>query len=250
MRHTDLFHIRGNILPFTLVAGVIMAFMTILSTTIIDTENTAEANFYFWYTEKPYVIGETFTVDIMVDSRVPTNVFAGEIDFDPSILRVQSIAYNTSIADLWAEKPWYENGAGTINFAGGTTETGGFSGAGKLISITFETLRAAKSALTLHDGHILRHDGLGTDARMRPSIDTIITTEETRTRAKITDIPKPVPVVVLEKKPTTDLNGDGVTTIADVSIFMLHLASNDARSDFNENGTVDTADLSILLESR
>lgn len=53
---------------------------------------------------------------------------------------------------------------------------------------------------------------------------------------------------VLEKAPSTDLNNDGKQTIADISIFMLNIVGNNARYDFNLDGSVDLRDLTILLE--
>jgi hypothetical protein len=53
-------------------------------------------------------------------------------------------------------------------------------------------------------------------------------------------------VSVLPTVPQTDLNNDGEQTIADVSIFMTDLITQNDRSDFNQDGTVDLKDLSIL----
>ena len=53
-------------------------------------------------------------------------------------------------------------------------------------------------------------------------------------------------VSVIPSTPNIDLNGDGKRTIADISIFMTDLVTQKNRSDFNQDGTVDLKDLSIL----
>ncbi|MEK7639283.1 MAG: dockerin type I domain-containing protein [Patescibacteria group bacterium] len=193
-------------------------------------------------------VGEDFKVDIIVESREPVNVFKGLLSFDPTVLAITSIDYNTSAADLWAERPWFSNGEGTLNFIGGTTRPGGFTGTEKLISITFTAKASGKAKMVMTDVRILKHDGLGTDSVLATPLDSIFTIapEELEKSTKLeTSLIGPT-VVVTDTPPTTDLNGDGKQTILDVSIFMSDLASQNRQSDFNGDGKVDLADLSIL----
>lgn len=196
-------------------------------------------------------IDKTFTVDVVVSSDIAVNVFAGDLSFNPSVLKIEKIDYNTSIADLWAERPWYHNGDGTMNFAGGTTKSGGFSGEGKLISITFKTISTGNGDITIEDARILIHDGLGTDAVLAEPIDTIVTIDGTSAQTQeVLNTSGPRTAFVVTKEPVkTDLNGDGKQSIADVSIFMGHLATQEMRSDFDKDGTVGLKDLSILMKA-
>ena len=198
------------------------------------------------------VEGDTFSVTIVVSAEVPVNVFAGEIQFDPKVLQVASIDYNTSIADLWAELPWYENGEGTLNFAGGTTQPGGFSSTGGLITATFRTVGTGVTALKLHDALILAHDGFGSEVAMGRPLDAVFEIGEEKLAEQI--IAKPASqasvVAISAEPPSTDLNGDGNQTIADMSIFMLHIMGSDLRYDFNQDGKVNTGDLSIIMSAR
>lgn len=236
----------GNILPLTLLltgaVGLVAAIGALLLTESTTTDMYLETD------KQVELVGDQFTVDVMVMSQIPVNVFAGVIEFDPDLLQVASIDYNTSIADLWAEKPWYENGAGTINFAGGSTQSGGFRGTGNLIRITFETKREGNAKLTLHEPRILIHDGLGTDSTLPTSIDTIVSigTPNLIVQSNTKTV---APITVRDAPPSTDLNGDGAQTLADVSIFMLHMSTQNLRSDFNQDGTVGIADLSRILEA-
>ena len=113
------------------------------------------------------------------------------------------------------------------------------------MTITFKTVGAGDSAVHLKNVHILKHDGLGTDASVKDPIDSVLTvlphTTPLRTNAHIS---------VVKEVPSADLNGDGVVTVKDASIFMLHLLGNDPRFDFNLDGSVDTDDLRILLRKK
>lgn len=197
------------------------------------------------------LVGETFTVDVVVTSDEPVNVFKGEVRFDPEMLSIEQIDYNTSIADLWAERPWYQNGAGTLNFIGGSTHRGGFFGTGSLITITFRTKKLGETALAIEDVRILKHDGLGSDATVAQPIDAVFTIAEA-TLEEQTVLKKSIvgsTVTVVAERPQTDLNQDGKQSLADISIFMKDLATQNERSDFNKDGVVNTADLSIILNA-
>lgn len=196
------------------------------------------------------VKGETFTISLIVNSNQPVNAFQGLLKFDPEILSVESIDYNTSIANLWAEEPWYSNGAGTINFIGGTTKNGGFTGEGTLLEVTFLTKELGEASITLSEATILKHDGLGSKAPLEGPIDSLFIVSNQNQETTIllhTSLPGPL-ISILTQLPQTDLSGDGKQTIADVSIFMSHIITQDGRSDFNQDGSVDLKDLSILTK--
>ena len=196
------------------------------------------------------IVGEMFVTTLKVKSSTPVNVFKGLLVFDPDKLTVTSIDYNTSIADLWAEEPWYSNGDGTINFTGGTTDRGGFVGEGTLITITFTAKNPGEAFVRLDDMRVLRHDGLGTEAPLSSPIDAIFAVEET-TLSKETVFNAPLEgpkVMVIPEVPDRDLNDDGKQSMADISIFMSDLVSKNLRSDLNGDGTVNLGDLSILTQ--
>lgn len=194
------------------------------------------------------VTGDTFTIEVMVSSQQPVNVFQGELSFDPEKLAVSEINYNTSIADLWAELPWYSNGGGTLNFAGGSTRPGGFTGEGSLLQITFITKKEGEATITFSQARILKHDGLGTDVQLGNPIDAVFSVGPERLQQEmVVEKSGAGPqVTILKKPPSTDLNGDGKQTILDVSIFMSDFATQNKKSDFNLDGVVNLDDLAIL----
>lgn len=186
-----------------------------------------------------------FTIDVIVESNEPVNAFAGILNFDEAILEVARIDYNTSIANLWTQTPWFTKGEGTITFAGGATQPGGFVGSGTLLTVKFKGKSATTTPLILTDTRILKHDGLGTDAQLQTTLNALFTIKPLLPPNEF--IAQSIPSEIILN---TDLNNDKVTTLTDVSIFMLHLASQNLLSDFNNDKKVNAADLSILLNAR
>jgi hypothetical protein len=185
------------------------------------------------------------------------NVFAGELLFDTNTLEVVSIDYNISIADLWAEEPWYSNGDGTLTFIGGTTRSGGFLGTDTLITITFKAKEEGGGSLLISDATILQHDGLGSEAVLAEPIDALFTVTEQSTTSTTTTDANLIQAVrmgstynVVQSLPSTDLNGDGRQTIADTSTLLLHLGSSDMRYDLNGDGAVNFTDFNIILTAQ
>lgn len=232
------------LLTASIIAGLIGISSFLLGPTIIG----PAANVRIEPTSGLAVVGETFVIQVVVTASVPVNVFKGLLVFDTERLEVDSIDYNTSIADLWAEEPWYSNGEGTINFIGGTTKSGGFIGEGTLITITFRTKQNGEAHVAMEEMRILQHDGLGTEIGVEKPIDSIfaISTDSLKDETVFETTLNGPTVSVVNETPKTDLNGDGAQTLADTSIFMTDLVTQNNRSDFNEDGTVNLKDLSIL----
>ena len=246
-RVRDFFR-KGIINPFTLLASATLGALTILGFLVVPSILTPVADMRIEPQHGVVKENDTFKVSIIVESATPVNVFAGELHFDPRILEVTGINYNTSIADLWAEEPWYSNGEGTLKFIGGTTMKGGFFGTGSLVTITYRTKQVGEGVLSIREATILQHDGLGTEAILEEPLDALFTIEA-REQNVLTTNNTAATYKVVEEPPSTDVNDDGKQTLADISIFMLNIVGNDERFDFNLDGEVDTKDLSILLDA-
>lgn len=194
--------------------------------------------------------GKEIIVEVVVESTTPVNAFGGELSFDPDLLVVKRIDYNNSIADLWAEIPWYENGEGTINFAGGSTRSGGFSGKGTLLTIAFETKTPGVGAVKITSAQILKHDGLGTEVPLEKPIEALfIAADENTITPTMTIGNQTTEVAIASETTNLDLNGDGKQSIGDMSVMLQYLATGDQRGDINGDGRVSLTDASILLEA-
>jgi hypothetical protein len=192
--------------------------------------------------------GAEIVVHVVVESATPVNAFAGELQFDSTKLEVTRIDYNYSIADLWAEEPWYKNGDGTIGFAGGSTRIGGFTGSGNIITVTFRSKDAGVSTVEITRAQILKHDGLGTDTDIATPIDALFTVTA-EVAPVVNESHRTTQVVVASKDKNLDLSGDGKQSLADVSVFLQYLVTGNTAGDVNGDGRVSIADMSILLET-
>lgn len=233
-----------QILTAVIIAGVLGTSGLLLSPIIM----VEEIDVYLEPQSGTVLIGETFSIDIIVQSTVPVNAFQGLLEFNSDRLAVASIDYNTSIANLWAEEPWYSNGDGTIGFIGGSTKPGGFVGSGSLMTVTFTTKNVGDAAITLKEMRVLKHDGLGTEIPLPSPIDALFAVNSEELEKKIVlekSVSGPM-VTVVDQVLNTDLNNDGKQSIADTSIFMTDLLLQNLRSDFDQDGSVTLKDLSIL----
>lgn len=240
---------KGTILPHVLVANVIIGLLAITGMYLLpNNESTSLSLIPTTFTSKP---GDTFTVQVLTTSDIPVNVFKGTVQFNEKVLAVANIDYNTSLADLWAEEPWYKNGEGTIGFAGGTTRPGGFTGTEGLLTITFKAIATGNGGLVLTDTQILMHDGLGTEAPLTDYIDTLFLVASGTTDIVVEHKTKSLAdVLVADIIPKPDLNNDGKVNMIDVSLFLLYLPVNNPKGDIDNNGKVNNADLSIILDAR
>lgn len=244
---------KGTIIPFTLLASAIIGFLTLTGIYLLPSTITELATHIELDPAQQLVEpGEVFTVAVKVSSAIPVNAFTGVVTFNERVLAVDKIDYNTSIADLWVKEPWYSKDTSTITFTGGTTRAGGFIGTGSLLIITFKALEPGIGMVTLSDMRILKSDGRGSDVPLAEHIDTVFTVASSSSLSSVVQIPestRPTSIQVVTTIPSTDLNGDGKTSLGDLSIFMLDLVNENMKSDFNGDGEVSTADMSILLQA-
>ena len=239
---------KGTIYHLVLIAGAVTSLFA-MTGALLSIPASRDTGMYIESADQVLKSGDTFSVQVIVVSDAPVNAFAGKLVFNRDVLAVEKIDYNTSIADLWAEAPWYNEGDGTLNFIGGTTKPGGFTGAGSLLTVTFKALTPGSGKMGLVSSKILLHDGLGTEAILTAPIDTIFTVLPDK--GSIATTPDTfVEVTVTRPENSTDFNSDGTTDVRDISIFMIHLATANLRSDFNDDKKVTISDLSIILNAR
>lgn len=124
----------------------------------------ASASLYLAPSSGTYTVGNTFSVELKVNSGgVPINAADGTLVFNTTDLEVRSISKDGSVFSLWVQEPTFSNSLGTINFAGGKPSPG-FTGAGGVIfNITFKAKTAGTVDLTFAAGSVLADDGKGTN---------------------------------------------------------------------------------------
>ena len=234
-------------LPVFLMGSAILAVTTMVGYEILPKLSEPVAQIRLEPAIASAELDQLLEVRIIVDSSVPVNVFGGELHFNKDVLAVDGISYNTSIADLWAIRPWYSNGDGTLNFGGGTTKRGGFTGSDVLLTVTFKTIGSGVGTVSMDNIQIHLNDGLGTKAAIGEPIDALLTVAPPQ---QTSDPHTRLLYAVSTKLPSTDLNNDGAQGIADLEYLMLNATTQNKRADLNADGHVDTKDLSILLGAK
>lgn len=226
-----------------LLAGII--FTGALVTGIVLAPTTYEASLTLSPHELVVLKDTPVTIDVTLSATTPVNALSGNIIFDSKYFAVKSISYNTELVDLWVKKPWYSVADNAIHFAGGTTRPGGFTGNERLLTVELTPLKPGESTITITDARILKHDGLGSDATVAPSIDSVIESIESDPTTPIAP-PSTTEISVLTLGGKRDVTGDGKVTFADVATLMLYLGSNDPLFDLNGDGVVSLPDLAII----
>ncbi len=122
------------------------------------------ASLYFSPSSGTYQTGRNFTVSIKVSSPTSMNAASGVISFPTDKLEVLSVSKTGSVFNLWVTEPSFSNigSNGNIRFEGIVLNPG-FTGDGKLVSVTFRNKAGGQAGLNFSSGSILANDGLGTN---------------------------------------------------------------------------------------
>ncbi|MDO8574946.1 MAG: cohesin domain-containing protein, partial [bacterium] len=154
---------------------------------------TEAATLYFSPSSGTYSTGRNFTVSVRVDSSQALNAVSGVVIFPASKLEVSSVSKTGSIFNLWVQEPSFSNvdSLGNVRFEGIVLNPG-FTGDGKLLSVTFRVKAAGEADLSFSSGSVLANDGLGTNilnnldtANFVLSVGAISTPEEVATPSRL-----------------------------------------------------------------
>ncbi|QQG49932.1 MAG: hypothetical protein HZB70_04005 [Candidatus Berkelbacteria bacterium] len=105
-------------------------------------------------------INKTFTVNVNLSSDEAVNSASGQVIFPGSLLQATAVSQSGSIFSLWPEPPSI-NGE-SINFAGGMPSPG-YTGTGKLFSITFKAKAAGTANISIANGKTLANNASATN---------------------------------------------------------------------------------------
>jgi len=145
---------------FTLLFTVYCFLFSILPNKV----EAADASLYLVPSDDTYTVGNTFSVEVRVNSGdVAINAAEGTLVFDTNDLEVRSINKNSSVFSLWVQEPTFSNSLGTINFAGGKPSPGFTGATGRIMTIVFKAKSAGSANVTFASGSVLADDGKGTN---------------------------------------------------------------------------------------
>ena len=181
----------------------------------------------FFPTINPVSVGDTFTLSLVVDDVVDLAGWQLDITFNPAVLKAVSVSEGDFLA----------TGGGSTFFASGNinnttgeiTEitaafigTGGISGTGALLEITFEAAAYGEGRLRLENVRLGAPNG--------------------------DSIPHEIVINPFNFKPRHDVNGDGNVNILDIVLIVQNFGQANPRADVNGDGNVNIFDLIIVAQ--
>ncbi|MHB8860181.1 MAG: cohesin domain-containing protein [Minisyncoccota bacterium] len=188
---------------------------------------TASAASYTLTADKEtFVIGDTFHVDVRIDSTdVGVNAAQATITFPKNIVQVTGIDKSTSAFDFWLQGPSYSNDTGQVTFIGGSQS--GLSGKSlEVARITFTVKGAGAVSIIFSDGAVTASDGSGTNVltSMNGLQLTSITTQNATLIKPPQIVRSAVPTGVLPVKPglAVPLFPDPTAWYPYISKFIVH----------------------------
>lgn len=182
-----------------------------------------------------------FSLDVYVFADAPVNAIDISVMYPDAQIEVLGIDKGESVITLWTEEPFVRGGS--VILRGGTYKRG-FVGEHKIATINLKAKTAGTAQFLAGTVSLLAGDGKGTSIKADTS------------RAKISTrvFPlgeKPGPGSTLEGSVgvvvITDIDGDGVVSLRDISSFMANWASKERKFDFNNDGEMTFKDFSIIL---
>ena len=173
-------------------------------------------------------VGDTFTLDLIVEDVVNLAGWQIDIAFNPQVLEAVSVTEGDFLS---------KDGGNTFFLGGSISNTsgtitgvnqvflgdGGVSGTGKLLSITFEAKATGRERVRLHNFVLGSSNG--------------------------DNIPyAPVPSLIITVGASRDINGDGSVNISDLILVSQNLGSSNPQADINDDGTVNIFDLIAVAQ--
>lgn len=113
--------------------------------------------------KETFVIGDTFNVDVKIESPdVGINAAQAVITFPSDTIQVTRLDKEGSAFDFWLQGPEYSNDAGRVTFIGGSQS--GISGKSlEVLRISFKVKGSGAVGIIFSDGAVTASDGSGTN---------------------------------------------------------------------------------------
>lgn len=182
---------------------------------------------------------ERFSVTVYAYAHVPVNAVDVTLQFDGNKVEVLEIDRGQSVLTIWTEDPVITNNS--VVLRGGTFRRG-FLGEHKIATIDLIARDTGNSRFSTADVLLLAGDGQGTPVSVSNngnSNSSLFVYDENTDPSDIS--------VEVTLNLVTDLDGDGVVTLRDISVFMSDWSRKTNVHDFNGDGRMTFRDFSIIL---
>ena len=214
----------SNIEDLVIIEGTRLSSIA-LDVTIPEVENWAKLSFPVI---APVHVGVPFTLDLMVEDVTDLSGWQADIAFNPAVLSAVSVTEGDFLSKNGGSTFFQE---GNINNTTGEitgliaarTTSGGVSGTGVLLSITFEAQATGEDLLRF------RNVKLGQSNREVMPYTIVIN-----------------PIIV---ESSLDANGDGQIDLLDLTLVAQNFGQTNSQADINNDGTVDILDLLAVAQN-
>jgi hypothetical protein len=211
---------------FVLLGLVVIGMANALSTTVASVVVSSSVQ-----TVTP---GEIFYLTVTVSTPVSINAVDIVVDYPEDKMELETIDTGPSVITLWTRAPYDENGK--IYFQGGTYRRG-FIGEHTIARVRMKARVAGEALISVPTVSLVAGDGRGSAVAVEEPADTRVSiSDEVDTlvaRANVSIV--------------TDVDGNGVVDIKDVSAFMSAWFTRGQTFDFNGDGRMTFRDFSIVL---
>ncbi len=183
--------------------------------------------------------GENFTISVYAVANTPVNAVSLHINFPTETTEVLGIDKGQSVITLWTSDPRIENGV--VILEGGTYRKG-FIGKHLIATINARAKEAGQASFVTKTASLLAGDGRGTE--LSTDISSAGKTTLKIGSSESDSLTGEATLVLI-----TDINNDGAVTIDDIGTFMGEWVRQNNRYDFNDDGSMNFRDFSIILAS-
>lgn len=189
--------------------------------------------------------GETFQIDVFAYTHVAVNAVDIKLEFPKDQISIMGIDTGDSVITLWTQDPYVKNNA--VIFQGGTFRKG-FIGNHKIATINAKATQTGLAQFSAEDVMLLAGDGSGSKVTVSETgkeNTSLYIADESGEFTKLPDsvgLKATASIVII-----TDIDGDGIVTLADVSRFMSAWSSRLIVYDFNGDGAMSFRDFGIIL---
>ncbi len=184
-------------------------------------------------------VGTQFTLTVYVYADAPINAIDISMLYPDESIEVLGIDKGDSVITLWTEEPFVKDGA--VVLRGGTYQRG-FVGEHKIAIVNVKAKVAGSAQFLAGEVKLLAGDGKGTSVKADTSKASITTNVYEAGTKPASSFEGSTTVVIV-----TDIDGDGVVSLKDISSFMANWVSKAQKFDFNNDGAMTFKDFSILL---
>lgn len=183
---------------------------------------------------------DSFAVDVYAYAHEPVNAVDISLEFPIDQIEVLGIDTGESVITIWTQDPYVDKN--TVHLSGGTYRRG-FLGEHLIATINMRAKETGMAEFSASTVRLLAGDGTGSEVQTTSSVTSsgasIVIMDENADQTTLD--------AVASIKIVTDINGDGVVTLSDISAFMAAWFDRDQAYDFNGDGRMNFRDFSIIL---